>query len=204
MQYDLSDPPVLVANSAGVPFDPPIFGDAIEYLITYTKNVRAFTSPGAFPQDFVGHVNKYEFLDVAPGHAKLDDLSGTYERSGLYKYWAVTFVFHFKLDEYGFEPPTISAGFQELVTVQSVVHRVEISDKTYGLDEDGSIIETGVATVSSPQLLKADGSRLQPAQPGEEPPQPHLIQFQRYPIADFRRIAGVESEILAALNGTLE
>lgn len=201
MQYDQTSE--LVANSAGVPYDPPIFGDAIEFLITYTKNSRSFSSPGAFPQDFVGHVNSGEFLNVASEHVKLDDLSGTYERTGAFRYWAVTFLFHFNLSTYGFEPPIVDQGFQELVTVDGKVRRVEMSDETYGLDEDGNIVKTGIATVSSPQLLNGQGKRIPPQQPDGDPPEPHNLWFKRYPTADFTRITGVEADILAALNGTL-
>ena len=209
MQYDLSTPPKLVANSAGVPFDPPISRNIPpDYTIMYTHNYRSLGRATLFLDDYANRVNEDVFLGVEPGHVKLGRMDADYLVDGNTPYWPVTFEIQFKLSEHGFEPPVVDKGFQELVPVQNedgttTIHRVEMSDKTYGLSEDGTtIIETGIATVSSPQLLDGEGHRLQPTQPGGDPLPAHLLWFRRHDTVRFAEL-GIEDEIRRAAEGRL-
>ena len=207
MQYDMDG--VLVANSAGVPFDPPISRNIPpDYIITHTHNYGRIGRDAFFVDDYANRLNSDAFLGVNPGNAKIGRVDADYLVDGNTPYWSVTFEFQFKLDEHGFEPPVVDKGFQELVTVPNedgttTIRRVEMSDKTYGLDKDGKAVETGIATVSSPQLLDGHGKRIPPAASADEPmPEAVNLWFRRHDTFRFAAL-GVEGEIRRAAAGGL-
>ncbi|MCK4624067.1 MAG: hypothetical protein KAV00_02065 [Phycisphaerae bacterium] len=208
----------LVANSAGVPFDPPITRDQTRYNITFRRNEAVFI-PIVTAQFFKDAVNADPFLGAGPGKVKVK-IDSDYRAEGSYRYWETAYLFEFKLDEDGWEPLVMDAGFQEKAHIQIAhyepggggppsIEELDILQELAGpiyeaerqtmppFDPTGYHVVKGQATLSSPQLLDGAGGRLGP---GGEPVE---LAFCRYRKVSFRRLRDIGNLISQAMFGQL-
>jgi len=83
-----------ILNSAGDPYDPPLTKDDSRPILIYTRN------EASYPSAFVTHqdtVNSDPFLIFDPYQAKVN-IKARKVFEGNYKYYAVSYIFHFRRD----------------------------------------------------------------------------------------------------------
>lgn len=104
---------VPLANSAGVPFDPPVLRDVTRPALMVTRNEPDFKIAEFVP--FYDTVNNGPFFGAAPGQAKFIGVTGDGpNRQNGVRYWVVTYEFHFRAEPWHTRQ-ILDQGLMELV-----------------------------------------------------------------------------------------
>lgn len=172
---------VLVANSAGVPFETGITRDRSRRVLTITRNLLEW-NPGDY-DEYIDTLNSFPFLQerypgaYPTGLCKIDEIDGVAvyyddypERDDIY-YWRVTA--RVSIDRRGWSALILDAGFQELNEAEDGLRSILLDHKS----------------ASTPVPLDGQGHRL-PV--GFDPnTDPVYLEFPKYEYKDWNPIADV-------------
>ncbi len=160
----------VLANSAGIPYDPPLEREVNDMVISVTQNVSTFVP--AFLRDYRGSVNSVEWETFNPGTCRIINL--TYDRvdDADQTYWRRNVEIHVRADGKDYSYPTnypwqkvkLNAGYQQYTTVGNAYEAIT--------DDNG-------AQVTEPVYLDAAGRELLI---GESPT---YKRYDFYPFKDF-------------------
>jgi hypothetical protein len=126
----------LVANSAGVPFDPQ--EEDIFHLILKVTCYQAYFDPGLI-MAYEGAINSDVVCGVEPGKAKISGLTARSKYTNGVGYWEVQFQIKFSRD--GFDRELLDMGTEELDADNNLIPIVDdqgrITESPWPLDGNG-------------------------------------------------------------------
>lgn len=136
-----------ITNSAGDPYDPPLTMDDSRPILIYTRNELSY------PLAFVTHqdtINSDGFLIFDPYQAKVN-IKARKVFEGQYKYYAVSYIFHFRRD--GWRRSILNRGTRFKITA-SDTNSVSLPPDSPPilLDDDGTPLGTGDPTYKEHKL----------------------------------------------------
>jgi len=169
-----------ITNTVNDPFDPPLKRDDSRPLLTITRNEPSFDA--SLAQTFKDHVNAGPFLGYDPNTVKCHDITADKVYHADYGYYAEV-TYEFEIREYQIDASgnILVNGWFETV-LNAGLRQIDINGNP-------AQIMINNTPVTSPVMLTTGGRYVGAAG------QPHYIDFQIYPSADFDKL-NIDKDIL--------